>query len=99
MRARADLQKKLRLYGESEAAARLPEHCPYTLDQVLGDFWPEPHENQSKLGLNRAECSVLGGDYLEQRLAAAVSRAILRLDAAAYQFLVPGLEWWPVSRP
>jgi hypothetical protein len=38
--ARADLQLKLRLYGETEAAGRLPEHCPYTLDQVLGDFWP-----------------------------------------------------------
>jgi hypothetical protein len=38
--ARADLQKKLLLYGETDAAARLPERCPYTLDQVLGDFWP-----------------------------------------------------------
>jgi hypothetical protein len=39
--ARADLQKKLRLlYGETDAAARLPERCPYILDQVLGDFWP-----------------------------------------------------------
>ena len=38
--ARADLQKKLRLYGETEAADRLPERCPYTLEQVLGDFWP-----------------------------------------------------------
>jgi Domain of unknown function DUF29 len=33
--ARADLEKKLRLYGETAAAARLPEHCPYTLEQVL----------------------------------------------------------------
>jgi hypothetical protein len=38
--ARADLQKKLSLYGEADAAARLPERCPYTLDQVLGDYWP-----------------------------------------------------------
>ena len=38
--ARADLLKKLRLYGETEAAARLPERCPFSLDQVLGDFWP-----------------------------------------------------------
>jgi hypothetical protein len=38
--ARADLQKKLRLYGETDAAAHLPERCPYTLDQVLGDYWP-----------------------------------------------------------
>jgi Domain of unknown function DUF29 len=43
--ARADLQKKLRLYGETEAAARLPERCPYTLDQVLGDFWPVPRHD------------------------------------------------------
>ena len=38
--ARADLQKKLRLYGETAAAARLPERSPYTLEQVLGDYWP-----------------------------------------------------------
>ena len=38
--ARADLLKKLRLYGETEAAARLPDRCPFSLDQVLGDFWP-----------------------------------------------------------
>jgi Domain of unknown function DUF29 len=38
--ARGDLQTKLRLYGETEAATRLPECCPYTLEQVLGDFWP-----------------------------------------------------------
>ena len=38
--ARADLNRKLVLYGEAEVAARFPEICPYTLDQVLGDFWP-----------------------------------------------------------
>ena len=38
--ARADLEQKLRLYGEVDLAARLPEACPYTLDQVLGSFWP-----------------------------------------------------------
>jgi hypothetical protein len=27
--------------GESEIASRLPETCPYTLEQVLGDWWPE----------------------------------------------------------
>ena len=27
-------------YGEADVAARLPERCPYGLDQVLGDFWP-----------------------------------------------------------
>jgi hypothetical protein len=44
--ARADLEKKLRLYGETAAAARLPEHCPYTLEQVLGDFWPAPRDGE-----------------------------------------------------
>jgi Domain of unknown function DUF29 len=39
--ARADLHERLRLYGEVDTAARLPEGCPYTLDQVLGTFWPE----------------------------------------------------------
>jgi hypothetical protein len=39
-RARGDVQKRLELYGEFDASAPLPAHCPYTLDQVLGDFWP-----------------------------------------------------------
>jgi Domain of unknown function DUF29 len=38
--ARRNLQRKLERYGEPDTAARLPEECPYTLDQVLGDFWP-----------------------------------------------------------
>jgi Domain of unknown function DUF29 len=38
--ARRNLQRKLERYGEADIAARLPERCPYTLDQVLGDFWP-----------------------------------------------------------
>jgi Domain of unknown function DUF29 len=38
--ARSDLARKLTLYGEAEIADRLPATCPYTLDQVLGDFWP-----------------------------------------------------------
>src|SRR5689334_9476234 len=36
-----DLRRKLELYGEREALARLPDVCPYTLEQVLGDWWPE----------------------------------------------------------
>ena len=39
-RARRNLQRKLAPYGEAEIAARFPERCPYSLDQVLGDFWP-----------------------------------------------------------
>ena len=40
-RARRDVHKKLELYGEIDAAARLPVQCPYMLDQILGDFWPD----------------------------------------------------------
>lgn len=36
-----DLPKKLAPYGEAHIAEQFPERCPYTLDQVLGDFWPE----------------------------------------------------------
>jgi Domain of unknown function DUF29 len=38
--ARSDLSKKLAPYGEAHIADSFPERCPYTLDQVLGDFWP-----------------------------------------------------------
>jgi hypothetical protein len=40
--ARSGLATKLVAHHEVEAAAALPETCPYTLDQVLGDFWPDP---------------------------------------------------------
>jgi hypothetical protein len=39
-RARRRLERKLTLHGEANVARRLPERCPYSLDQVLGDFWP-----------------------------------------------------------
>jgi hypothetical protein len=38
--ARSDLVRKLTLYGEADIAGGLPATCPYTLDQILGDFWP-----------------------------------------------------------
>ena len=41
---RTDLPKKLAPYGEAHVADRFPEPCPYTLDQVIGDFWPEPRD-------------------------------------------------------
>jgi hypothetical protein len=44
--ARSDLSRKLSLYGEADVAARLPATCPYTLDQVLGDFWPPSDEGK-----------------------------------------------------
>lgn len=43
-RARRDLRQKLAPYGEAHIADRFPERCPYTLDQVLADFWPEPKD-------------------------------------------------------
>ena len=46
-RGRRNLRRKLELYGEADVAARLLERCPYTLDQVLGDFWPAPHGDRT----------------------------------------------------
>jgi hypothetical protein len=46
--ARSDMVERLRLYGEAHIAARFPERCPYTLDQVLGNFWPVPGSNGQK---------------------------------------------------
>ncbi len=43
--AQSDMVERLRIYGESEVAARLPARCPYTLDQVLGAFWPASLRN------------------------------------------------------
>ena len=39
--ARMDLPKKLPPYGKAGIADRFRERCPYALDQVPGDFWPE----------------------------------------------------------
>ena len=42
--ARRNLQRKLERYGETEIVARFPERCPWTVEQILGDFWPlEPN--------------------------------------------------------
>ncbi len=38
--ARRTTERKLRLHGEETAAAALPAACPYSLDQVTGDWWP-----------------------------------------------------------
>jgi Domain of unknown function DUF29 len=46
--ARTDLARKLERYGEADLVAGLPERCPYTLDQVLGDFWPEPESGHTR---------------------------------------------------
>lgn len=39
--ARRALGRKLEIHGETEVVGRLPEACPYRLDQVLGDWWPD----------------------------------------------------------
>jgi hypothetical protein len=40
MRARRRMQRKMDRYGETQAAATLPAQCPYTLEQVLGEWLP-----------------------------------------------------------
>jgi Domain of unknown function DUF29 len=39
-RARRQLLTELDRFGEGDVARRLPDRCPYTLAQVLGDWWP-----------------------------------------------------------
>ena len=39
-RARRNVARKMRRYGEDAVAAALPETCPYTLEQVVGDWEP-----------------------------------------------------------
>jgi len=39
--ARRGLATELGQFGEAEIAARFPQKCPYSLEQVLGDFWPK----------------------------------------------------------
>jgi len=40
-RARRRVHRKMRRHGGDEAATALPSECPYTLDQVLGDWEPD----------------------------------------------------------
>jgi hypothetical protein len=37
---RRTTERKLRLYGEDSAADALPQGCPYTVEQITGDWWP-----------------------------------------------------------
>jgi Domain of unknown function DUF29 len=37
---RRTTERKLRLYSEDAAADALPETCPYTVEQITGDWWP-----------------------------------------------------------
>jgi Domain of unknown function DUF29 len=43
-RAKRRLARKLELYGEADNVLPLPERSPYTLEQVLGDWWPGREE-------------------------------------------------------
>src|SRR5688500_6726639 len=43
-RARRRLARKLELHGEADDLTPLPERSPYTLEQVLGDWWPGREE-------------------------------------------------------
>jgi hypothetical protein len=43
-RARHRLARKLELYGETSDVPPLPERAAYTLEQVLGDWWPGRQE-------------------------------------------------------
>jgi hypothetical protein len=38
--ARRRLAAELERFGEADTAARLPPACPYTLAQIIGDWWP-----------------------------------------------------------
>lgn len=40
-RARRGLVVELSRFGVASVAERMPDKCPYTLDQVLGDWWPD----------------------------------------------------------
>jgi hypothetical protein len=44
-RARRNVARKMRRYGEEAAAAALPEPCPFTLEQILHDW--EPRANHA----------------------------------------------------
>jgi Domain of unknown function DUF29 len=39
-RAGRRVRRKMERYTETQAAASLPEKCPYTLEQLLGDWLP-----------------------------------------------------------
>ena len=38
--ARRTADRRLRVHGENAAADDLPAACPYSVDQILGDWWP-----------------------------------------------------------
>ena len=55
------LARKLPAQGDGDVIRRLPKSCPYTLDQVIGDWWPEdpmrPRQNGPDAGPARSSGS------------------------------------------
>ena len=47
--ARRNLARKLERYDEAGIIALFPEQCPWSLDQILGDFWP-PADQDAAVG-------------------------------------------------
>jgi hypothetical protein len=48
--ARRRVQRKMERHGERQAAAALPEACPYSLEQLLGDWEPNTSSCPPKMG-------------------------------------------------
>lgn len=48
--ARRQLVTELERFGEGETAAQLPPTCPYTLQEVIGDWWPDERGSEAGSG-------------------------------------------------
>ena len=48
--ARRRVRRKMERHGERQAAAALPEVCPYSLEQILGDWEPDTSGGQARVG-------------------------------------------------
>jgi hypothetical protein len=78
-RARSRAKGKLERYGETEAAAQLPERCPYALEEILGDFWP-PLDASRPWALGR----------LNDEVVARVVRALAVWAGTVWKVRLPG---------
>ena len=45
------VERKMERYGEARAATVLPDSCPYTVEQVFGDWLPETEARSSVAGM------------------------------------------------
>ena len=41
---------RMERHGEQQAAAALPGVCPYSLEQILGDWEPDTSDAQARVG-------------------------------------------------